>query len=391
VVRQNVSISYYRTLLLTAHSLVVALLLSVLGCATPEPPPERAPAPHVSASTWQQVDDDIAAASRVAWESAENFARGLMDGWMRRVRELGEEDFIPWYTGYWTQQWLSIKVAWYKMGDGGSDGDGDGNDASVRRLAAYLQEEYAERVLEPASEEIDPDVVTEQATNLYVKLLAEQLQGMPRRHGVPRAQFERRLKALSAIAAATPAAPDASLYDLVHSQPVGRLPAYASLLARLHEGRSRVVAGPVAARISPIAERAARKLIDQMAISGGASAAAAAVGGVAGMVLSLGAAGVGAIAHAQEKPALEAQLRATLDSAQTAMWRQLVDDPDTGVLAGIKHIADQIELGLGAATAEPQAFEPAVLAPEFPDEEPFNRHHHHDPTRRLPADFPGGG
>ncbi len=382
------SISYCRTLLLTARSLVVALLLSVLGCATPEPPPERAPALHVSASTWQQVDDDIAAASLAAWESAENYARGLMDGWMRRVRELGEEDFIPWYTGYWTQQWLSIKVAWYKMGDGGSDGDG--NDASVRRLAAYLQEEYAERVLEPASEEIDPDVVTEQATNLYVKLLAEQLQGMPRRHGVPRAQFERRLQGIPAIAAATPAAPDASLYELLHSQPADRLPAYASLLERLHEARSRLAAGPVAARISPIAERAARKLIDQMAISGGASAAAAAVGGVAGMVISLGAAGVGAIAHAQEKPVLEAQLRETLDAAQAEMWQQLVDDPETGVLAGIKQLADQIELGLGAATAEPQPFEPAVLAPEFPDEEPFNRHDQ-DPTQGWPADFPGEG
>jgi hypothetical protein len=387
VIKNKVQTSYYRTRLLATHALVVALLLSLAGCAAPERSPEGDSTVHVSATTWQQVDHDIASASLAAQEAAENYAHGLMDGWMRRVRELGEEDFIPWYTGYWTQQWLSIKVAWYKMGD--EDGDDGGDDPAVRRLAAYLQEEYQERVLEPAAEEVDPNAVSEQATSLYVKLLAEQLQGIPRRYDVPTAQFEHRLQAIPAIAAATPGAQNASLYRLVYSDPIAALPAYASLLEHLRERRAGFGAGPSDARLSPIAERAAESLMDQLAIKSGASAAAAALGGVAGIVVSLGAAGFGAIAHAQEKPALEAQLRETLDVAQEEMWRQLVEDPASGVLAGIYHIAEQIERGLASTRAELRPFGPALWAPEIPGNTPVDDGDY--PTQPLPADFPGGG
>lgn len=362
--------SYYRTLLPATRSLVAALVLSLVGCAAPERPLERASTVYVSDDTWRQIDHDIAAASLAAEASAANFARGFIDGWMRRVRELTEQDFIPWYTGYWTQQWLSIKVAWYKMGDG--DGDEDGGDPAARRLAAYLQEEYQERVLEPASEDVDPDEVVDQATGLYVKLLAEQLQGIPRRHGVPTAQFDRRLQAIPAIAAATPAAQNASLYRLVHSQPLAALPAYASLMAQLREARAGLGAGPSEARISPIAERAAERLIDQLAIRSGASAAAAAVGGVAGMVISLGAAGFSAIAHAQEKPVLEAQLHASLDAAQEEMWQHLVEDPATGVLAGIHHITEQIQLGLVSAMVNPLQRGASSVTPVIPAHTPFD-------------------
>jgi len=387
VIKNKVHTSYYRTRLLATHALVVALLLSLAGCAAPERSPEGDSSVHVSATTWQQVDQDIASASLTAQEAAENYAHGLMDGWMRRVRELGEEDFIPWYTGYWTQQWLSIKVAWYKMGDG--EGNEAGDDPAVRRLAAYLQEEYQERVLEPAAEEVDPNAVSEQATSLYVKLLAEQLQGIPRRHDVPTAQFEHRLQAIPAIAAATPAAQNASLYRLVYSDPIASLPAYASLLEHLREVRAGFGAGPSDAQLSPVAERAAESLMDQLAIRSGASAAAAALGGVAGIVVSLGAAGFGAIAHAQEKPALEAQLRETLDVALEEMWRQLVEDPASGVLAGIYHIAEQIERGLASTRTGLRPFGAAMWAPEIPGHTPVDDGDY--PTQPLPADFPGGG
>jgi hypothetical protein len=387
VIKDKVHTSYFRTRLLATHALVVALLLSLAGCAAPERSPEGDSTVHVSATTWQQVDQDIASASLAAQEAAENYAHGLMDGWMRRVRELGEEDFIPWYTGYWTQQWLSIKVAWYKMGDG--EGNEAGDDPAVRRLATYLQEEYQERVLEPAAEEVDPNAVSEQATSLYVKLLAEQLQGIRRRHDVPTAQFEHRLQAIPAIAAATPGAQNASLYRLVYSDPIAALPAYASLLEHLRERRAGFGAGPSDARLSPIAERTAENLMDQLAIKSGASAAAAALGGVAGIVVSLGAAGFGAIAHAQEKPALEAQLRETLDVAQEEMWRQLVEDPASGVLAGIYHIAEQIERGLASTGGELKPFGAEMLAPEIPGNKPVDDDHY--PVQPLPADFPGGG
>ncbi len=358
--------SYYRTRLLASHALLVALLLSLVGCAAPERSPERDSTVHVSAATWWQVDNDIASASLAAEQAAENYARGLMDGWMRRLGELGEEDFIPWYTGYWTQQWLSIKVAWYKMGDGD-----DGNDGAVRRLAAYLQEAYQEQVLEPASEEVAPNAVGDQATNLYVKLLAEQLQGIPRRYGVPDAEFDRRLQAISAISAATPSGQDASLYQLVNTEPIADLPAYAVLIGHLREAWGGLDGGPSDSGISPLAERAAERLVNRLALSSSASVAAAALGGVAGAVISLGAAGFGAIAHAREEPALEAELRETLRAAEEEMWQRLFENPATGVLAGVHHISREIAGSLADTRTQVLEFELQALETPRSDEASF--------------------
>ena len=145
---------------------LAATVLVLAGCATQERAPERVP---VSENTWWQVDNDIAAASSKARHVAGSYADGELERWRGRVYDFTEEAFIPWFTGYWTQQWLAVKVAWYKLG-------GDGVDPAVQRLAAYLQEQYREQVLEPVAEEVDPDVVRVEATRLYVERLAVGLQ-----------------------------------------------------------------------------------------------------------------------------------------------------------------------------------------------------------------------
>jgi len=61
-----------------------------------------------------------------------DYARGSMESWRGRVHKRTEADFIPWFTGYWTQQWLAIKVAWYVLSTG--------TEPAAKRLAIYLQE-----------------------------------------------------------------------------------------------------------------------------------------------------------------------------------------------------------------------------------------------------------
>ena len=347
-----------RTAVLQARFAIVALLVILAGCATSQRAPDPRPPVYVPESTWQQVDRDIVAASTAARRPAGNYARGAMKAWLASVRQRTEADFIPWYTGYWTQQWLAIKVAWYKMSAGQEE------DPAVERLAAYLQEQYQERVLGPVAREIDPDVVRGHATKLYVQLLGEQVQGIQRRYDVPLDQFDRRLKDIPAIVLPPPAAQRASLYQIVHALPISDLPAYAALLAGIRKDAGGAGAGPSNARISPVAKRASEKLIARRAASGGASAAAAAVGGLAGAVISLGAAGIGAIAHEKERPEIEAQLRQSLNAALDDMWRSLMEDPATGVMAAVHHIAAQVEGSLTRSLVQPVVLEP--LPQELP-------------------------
>jgi hypothetical protein len=358
-----------------ARLVIVAMAVILAGCATPERAPDAPPPVYVPESTWQQVNHDIGAASAAARQPAENYARGSMKAWLVRVRQRTEADFIPWYTGYWTQQWLAIKVAWYKLSGG------DSTDPTVERLAAYLQEQYQERVLGPVAREIDPDAVRGQATKLYVQLLGEQIQAIPRRYGVPLDQFDRRLKEIPAIVLPPPAAHRASLYQTVHALPINELPAYVALLARIHKEAGGGGAGPSSARISPVAKRASEKLVARLAASGGASAAAAAVGGVAGAVISLGAAGIGAMTHEKERPEMEAELRETLNAALDDMWQNLMENPATGVLAGVNHIAGQVEGSLIRSLVRPVVLEPVPRELPLPGELP-----RHEADEELPAE-----
>lgn len=352
----------YGTLAGKLRWLVVVLIVGLAGCATSGRAPDQPPPVHVSESTWWQVDSDIVAASRAAAGPAGSYARAFMERWRRSVHERGETDFIPWFTGYWTQQWLAIKVAWYKLGVG------EGKDPAAQRLAAYLQEQYRERVLDPVAREIDPEVIRGQATQRYVRLLGEQLRAIPRRYGVPSEQFDRRLKDIPAIALAPPAAHNASLYQVVHAEPLDTLPAYVALIARIRRAAGGV--GPSDARISPVAKRASEKLVARLATSGGASAAAAAVGGVAGVVISLGAAGFGAITHAKERPEMEAQLRESLNAALDDLWHSLMEDPVTSVMAGVHHLSEQLEGSLAQTLAQPVDLEPAPREVPLPSEPP---------------------
>jgi hypothetical protein len=336
-----------------ARLIVASMVVLAAGCATPDRAPRLIPPVQIAEETWRQVESDIAAASLAATVPAKNYARVSMESWKDRVRQRTEADFIPWFTGYWTQQWLAIKVGWYKLGAGD-----DKTNPAEKRLATYLQEQYQDRVLNPVAREIDPDLVMAQATNLYVRLLGEQIQGIQQRYGVPVDQFDRRLKDIPAIALAPPPAHSASLYQIIHAEPIARLPAYVALIDHIRKDAGGAGVGPSDARISPVAKKASERLLAKLAVSGGASAAATALGGVGGVIISLGALGFGAIGHENERPEMEAQLRESLNAALDDMWLSLMESPTTGVMAGVYHIAEQVEERFFQTLAQPLMFEP---------------------------------
>ncbi|MBL8420435.1 MAG: hypothetical protein JNK92_07335 [Dechloromonas sp.] len=347
--------------ILALRSLIVALMMAVAGCATPDRPPDLPQPVEIPDSTWWRVDSEIGAAALAATGPARKYARGQMESWRSLVQARAEADFIPWFTGYWTQQWLAVKVAWYKLGAE------EGTDPAVDRLAVYLQEQYNERVLEPVAREIDPDAVRGEATMLYVQILGEHLQGIRRRYGVPQAQFDRHLQDIPAIALAPPHS--ASLYLIVHADPLARLPAFVALTARFGKATGGAGGTPPLAGISPVAKRASENIVARLGPAVGASAAAAAVGGVAGIAISLGAAGFGAIAYEKERPEIEAQLRESLDAALVDMWQSLMDDPARGVMAGVHHISGEIDRGLTKTFAQPVELKPLPREIPLPGEQ----------------------
>ena len=330
------------------RALVVAALFLFAGCSTSARAPVTAPrAVVVSAHTWQQIDREILSASQQATDQVKLFARGSMEHWRTRIYQQTEENFIPWFSSYWTQEWLSMKVSWYTISAGGEQ------DASAKRLAAYLLEQYQEKVLAPVAVEVDPDAILAQATAFYAQLMAQQMPLIAQRHGVPIAQLNARLQKIPAIALGPPPARDASLFKVISTEPLDTLPAYAALIDKIHtDGGTKGISSTDAA-MAPVAKRASQRIEAEMAPRGAASAVAAAAGKLAGAMISVGVAGIRAIIQANDRPDSEALIRSSLGNTFDKAWLKLLQNPTTGVMAGTLHMAGHVEGSLGAREEPP--------------------------------------
>ena len=336
----------------TVAMLAAAISLMLSGCSS-APTSDEVPTPvyrPVSASTWRDVDEEIWSASKLAAGESEAYARGAMGEWMEKVRQRTEAVFVPWYLDYWTQQWVSVKVAWYELSQE------EGDPSSATRLAAYLQGKYEYKVLQPVEQEADPHGIRDAASVMYLQLVSEKLRGLPNRYGIPPEEFRSRLAAIPAIDIPGDPERSASLSILVHSGRSGRVttsPAYAALVRQIETSGENIGGDDTTGEFHPVAKIAADKLVGTMAVRGGAAAAAAVVGGPAGVLISVGAFGLGAYAYERDKPALEARLRDSLDSALQEIWRYMVEDPRTGVTAPFRHMSARIERGVSVPYATP--------------------------------------
>src|SRR5574343_1788831 len=342
--------------------LCMLLLFALARCATrPPPPPPPKPPAEMAEDVRQQLDKEILAETRDAKAIAIGLARRQMERWRQLATDRAETDFIPWFSSYLTQQWLSAKVAWYTLNAG------EGEPAPEDRLAAYMQEQYYDRVLAPVAREVDPLALPALATKRFSQELRLRLPPLPARHGLTAMQFDRRMKEIQAIRFAAPHTAHASLYDIVHTDPIDSLPAYSTLLNRIQEAGSQEGIGLSKTRISPVARRVSEKLLNRLAISGGASAASTLIGGVAGSVLSLGASALGIIWHEAKREDIEIALRETLNEAMEDMWNVLMDSPDSAVTAGVYHLSERIEESLPQTLSQPVRLDAAPLGIPLPE------------------------
>ncbi|MEG1080671.1 MAG: hypothetical protein RSE44_19175, partial [Pseudomonas sp.] len=113
--------------------------------------------------------------------------------------------------------------------------------------------------------------------------------------------------------------------------------------------------------LSSVAQQASEKLGATLAPRGIASAVATAVGRVAGTLISVAAAGYGAISHSQEQPAMIEQLRVILNVALNEEWRELMENRKSGVMAGVYYLSGEIEEGLIGARRLPDETESGSL------------------------------
>ncbi|MEN5237027.1 MULTISPECIES: hypothetical protein [Pseudomonas] len=338
--------------------LPACFILALAGCAGKRPPAPPPPQ-NLPPAVWQRIDQEIIEASAAAAGSANDYARRSMRVWKEQVQQRTENDFIPWFTGYWTQQWLTLKVAWYKINNG------NGNEPPEKRLGLYLQEQYHQRVIDPVAEQINPEGIRDRASELYLQLLGQQLPAIIQRYNAPPEQFSQRLNRIPAIALGPPDARNATLYQLLRAKSLEQQPAWQSLRQQLHQQASKAP-GQTDARLSSVATQASEKLGASLAPRGAASAIAAAVGKAAGAMISVVVTGYGMLSHDREQPQMIEQLRVILNVALNEEWQELMENRQSGAMAGVYYLSGQVEDSLLANRVPVQEQQQAPLLIRLP-------------------------
>jgi hypothetical protein len=314
--------------------------VALLACSvSPRDSTPTAAAYQASPETWREVYETIFAASVAAGGEAEAYARTAMEEWIDEVRQRTESDFVPWYCGYWTQQWLGLKAGWYAANRS------EGRATTAAQLAAYLQAQYDARVLEPVRRETDPDEIMDDATAAYVLALRDELQGLPERFHVSPDELDERLDRIPAIVPTRDPRQGVSLHQLMAAGDITQVPAYLALVAPVRAAGGAISLQPLRDGLESVAAGIADGSLGKLAARGTATAASAALG-PPGILLGAGITAWGAIEHSRDRPALEAELRQVLDAGLDAVWTAALANLDSTVLAPVRHISSTIDVSL---------------------------------------------
>jgi len=299
------------------------------------------------------VGAEIRALSVEAEGKAYAYAQAATKQWFERVWARTDSEFIPWVTDYWTHQWLALKLMWYRARNSDSDA------GATEQLADYLQEQFRSQVLEPVAQEIAPPRIMDETSVVYVDALGAGIRALRLRHALPRDQLAGWLSGIPAIADP----PGATLRDLVDGEAVTRIRAYQTLTAAIRSADEGAGTAADHAAVRSVADRTAERLSTTLVVRGGATAASV-LGGVAGILLGLGASAWDVSTYDREKPLLQANVRSDLDGLLRRVQRNLLEDPTYGVLAPVTHIAGQLAAALPAPAPLPQ-IEPGPLQDPF--------------------------
>lgn len=321
---------------LPAGLLLAALLLT--GCSPLQPVPvEKRTGIDIPISIWWQVEQEIVNASIMAIAPAADFASREITIWTDLIQRQSEAEFIPWYTDYWTQQWLLLKMAWYRLDQA------DGEESARKRMKSYLLEQFYQRVLLPVSKTSDPSQISEAATSLYLDALRTSAVLIQDRYTIPAEAWRSRLEQIRIIVIPTEPGLTVSLYQLLQHEDESGMPAYTELLKRIPSNEETLSPEFRGSDLDKVVDHTAGSLAEESALKGGVAAAALIAGGGFGLLISAGAALWDINEHAAGKSLLEAETRESIQSMLNEISHSLIDNREYGVLSPALHIHSSLE------------------------------------------------
>ena len=176
-----------------------ALVLLVLFTRQGKPParPPGSRTEQVRIVDWNAIDASVREVFIKAGDRARSHAEAQVRNWGVELKRRAEDEFLPWYFGYWNQQALSLKTAGWTVLDTPFVRNMTGSTRSAtERLEELIEQEFNVRVLHPVSATRRVEAITRESVKIYLQTLNEGLHAIETDYQLRDPQWTRYLEGL---------------------------------------------------------------------------------------------------------------------------------------------------------------------------------------------------
>ncbi|MFP4560074.1 MAG: hypothetical protein ACLFQ3_02015, partial [Thiohalorhabdus sp.] len=136
---------------------------------------------------WSAVDAEIRTVFEEARRDAEKRAQRELDAWHAELMGRVDEDFLPWYFGFWNQQWRDLKALGFLAADWVG-----GREAQAAMMDDF-RDAFATRVMPPGETQMRMEAIARDTLQAYLADVRTELRAIPAEHDVPRDDWEQHL------------------------------------------------------------------------------------------------------------------------------------------------------------------------------------------------------
>ena len=151
----------------------------------------------VSVVDWRAVDAGIKRSLENAHDKAERYAEVEVQAWINELQTRLQEDFLPWWFGYFQQQGVMLCAAGWWMCDTPLVEGVLGKQESMQdRLETLVEREFHARVLQPRSAQLRIEKIARKTVEVYLLAVQSELDRVQVEFSVTNQEWDRYLAGL---------------------------------------------------------------------------------------------------------------------------------------------------------------------------------------------------
>ncbi|MEO8894159.1 MAG: hypothetical protein ABI417_21955 [Coleofasciculaceae cyanobacterium] len=144
-----------------------------------------------------KLNEDMKLTLDDAYKSSEEYASKELDLWVNDLMGRVDSNFLDWYFGYFNQKQIEYKSIFVQLSSGVTRLLNSNNPTPAEKVAEALTEdfqtEFAKRVIIPQTSQLKLERITQQTVKLYLDDLKENINNIPIRYSLSKADWDRYL------------------------------------------------------------------------------------------------------------------------------------------------------------------------------------------------------